>query len=260
MALTGEIWGRKEAAVLQELAHENIVVLLHVSAFPDCMEFVFELMDMDLKAFMSLTDGLAMEEDELWYYSRQLFSGLAFMHQNGVMHRDLKPQNLLISGIGSNAPKLKIADFGLSRFVTEPISLYSSEMVTLWYRAPEVLLQARTYGSEIDVWSTGCIICEMAAGNRPLLPGSDALGQLELIFSVMGPPRRSTHRMLRGHPGGTLLDEMADVGEELPLELKVNLPQPGLNLVRWCLEYVPDDRCSAQQALSHVVFQKKTRQ
>jgi len=242
---------------LQELSHENIVVLLHVSAFRDSMEFVFELMDMDLKAFMNLTDGHVMGEDELWDYSRQLFSGLAFMHQSGVMHRDLKPQNLLISSVGTKAPKLKIADFGLSRFVTEPISLYSSEMVTLWYRAPEVLLQARTYGSEVDIWSAGCIICEMSSG-KPLLPGSDVLGELELIFSVMGPPRRATHRQLRAHPGGDVLDAMAEVGEDLPLELKVSLGQSGLNLVKWCLEYLPDDRCSAQQALSHVALQKKT--
>ncbi len=239
---------------MQELHHENIISLLNVSSSPDAMEFVFELMEKDLKAFLS---KCVLEEQEVWHLSRQLFSGLAFMHRFGILHRDLKPQNILLSNINGGAPLLKIADFGLSRFVTEPVTNYSSDMVTLWYRAPEILLQARVYGTEIDVWSAGCIICEMVTG-KPLLPAADVETEFALILSTLGPPPLSALRLMRALPGNKLLDDMDSLDPQLPmLEQIVDLPRSGLNLVKWCLEYIPEDRCTAQQALSHVVFAAK---
>jgi serine/threonine protein kinase len=249
----------QEAAVLQELQHDNIVALLDVIANDSSIEFVFELMDMDMKAYLEQLGRVRMHDMFVWEFSRQMFSGLEFLHRNGVVHRDLKPHNLLLSNKQGRGrfPRLKIADFGLSRFVTEPISSYSSEMVTLWYRAPEILLQARTYGTEIDIWSAGCIICEFASG-VPLLPGADAAAELELMVAVLGPPPLAAVQLMKAHAAGHMLDEISEIVEDTPLDELVSLSRPGgLKLVKWCLEYLPGDRCSAMQALSHTVFSHK---
>lgn len=107
----------------------------------------------------------------------QLLKGIAFCHEHRVLHRDLKPQNLLINKKG----ELKLADFGLARAFGIPVRSYSHEVVTLWYRAPDVLMGSRKYGTPIDIWSAGCIFAEMITG-RPLFPGTSASDQLLKIF------------------------------------------------------------------------------
>lgn len=103
------------------------------------------------------------------------------------MHRDLKPQNLLISERG----ELKLADFGLARAKSVPTHTYSNEVVTLWYRPPDVLLGSTQYTTSIDMWGVGCILYEMAAG-KPAFPGATPPDQLSLIFTALGPPDRHT--------------------------------------------------------------------
>ena len=100
------------------------------------------------------------------------------------MHRDLKPQNLLINRTG----ELKLADFGLARAFGIPVRCYSAEVVTLWYRPPDVLFGAKLYTTSIDMWSAGCIFAELANAGRPLFPGSDVDDQLKRIFKLLGTP------------------------------------------------------------------------
>ena len=111
----------------------------------------------------------------------QLLTGVAYCHHHRVLHRDLKPQNLLINREG----ELKLADFGLARAFGIPVRSYTHEVVTLWYRAPDVLLGSRKYSTPVDIWSIGCIFAEMVNG-APLFTGSSEEKQLEIIFEKLG--------------------------------------------------------------------------
>ena len=107
----------------------------------------------------------------------QMLSGINFCHARRVLHRDLKPQNLLIARNGA----LKLADFGLARAFDIPVRTYTHEVVTLWYRAPEILLGSKQYSTPVDQWSIGCIFAEMVL-KRPLYPGDSEIDELFKIF------------------------------------------------------------------------------
>lgn len=110
-------------------------------------------------------------------FTYQLIRGIYFCHTHRILHRDLKPQNLLIDKEGN----LKLADFGLARAFGIPLRTYTHEVVTLWYRAPEVLLGSRHYSTAIDMWSVGCIFAEMAM-RSPLFPGDSEIDEIFRIF------------------------------------------------------------------------------
>lgn len=116
-------------------------------------------------------------------YLRQLCEGVAYCHAARVLHRDLKPQNLLVDRAG----RIKLADFGLARAFGIPVRAYTHEVVTLWYRAPEILLGARLYSTAVDVWSLAAIYAEMASG-RTLFPGDSEIDQLFRVFRALGTP------------------------------------------------------------------------
>ncbi len=103
--------------------------------------------------------GAALPPEQTQSFLYQILQSLVFLHSNRIFHRDLKPQNLLISEDGKT---IKLADFGLARAFGLPIKTYTHEVVTLWYRCPEILLSAKHYSLGVDLWSTGCIFAEMA--------------------------------------------------------------------------------------------------
>uniref|UniRef100_A0A8C2FR76 cyclin-dependent kinase n=1 Tax=Cyprinus carpio TaxID=7962 RepID=A0A8C2FR76_CYPCA len=178
----------REVALLRKIEHfnhPNIVRLLNVSAGWQNEKFdltlVFEYIDQDLTTFLSKASEKGLARDKIKDVMRQLLSGLDFLHTNTVIHRDLKPDNVLVSSRG----EVKIADFGLARIYTYHIALTPC-VVTLWYRAPEVLLQS-SYMSSVDLWSAGCVFAELFL-LRPLFRGFTEIQQLQKIFEVIGLP------------------------------------------------------------------------
>merc|ERR1711988_843407 len=167
----------REISLLKELDHPNVVQLLDVIHADQKLYLVFEYLDMDLKKHMddfeSNNESPGLPEKLSKSYLRQLLDGIAYCHDHRVLHRDLKPQNLLIDNKGC----IKLCDFGLARVFSLPMRNYTHEVVTLWYRAPEILLGSRSYNMAVDVWSLGLIFSEMLTGNT-LFPGDSEIDQL----------------------------------------------------------------------------------
>jgi cyclin-dependent kinase len=187
----------REISLLKEMNDPNIVRLLNiVHADGHKLYLVFEFLDVDLKKYMEAlpqsqggrgkpfpeTTGTALRNmglgpEVVRKFMWQLLSGIRYCHAHRVLHRDLKPQNLLINEDGN----LKLADFGLARAFGVPLRTYTHEVVTLWYRAPEILLGGRQYSTGVDMWSIGCIFAEMCT-KKAFFPGDSEIDEIFKIF------------------------------------------------------------------------------
>ncbi|KAK4235410.1 kinase-like domain-containing protein [Achaetomium macrosporum] len=238
----------REISLMKELKHENIVALHDVIHTENKLMLVFEYMDGDLKKYMDTQgDRGALKPPVIKSFMYQLLKGIDFCHRNRVLHRDLKPQNLLINSKG----QLKLGDFGLARAFGIPVNTFSNEVVTLWYRAPDVLLGSRTYNTSIDIWSAGCIMAEMFSG-RPLFPGTTNEDQIIRIFRIMGTPTERTW------PGLSQFPEYKTTWQMYATQpLSSILPQIdplGIDLLQRMLQLRPELRISASEALTHQWF------
>lgn len=237
----------REISLLRELSHRNIVDLKDCVQEDGKLYLVFEFLDKDLKKFMESCTGL-LSPALVKSYMFQLCRGMAFCHARGVMHRDLKPQNLLVTRDGI----LKIADFGLARAYCPPIRPLTHEVVTLWYRPPEILLGSQAYAPPVDVWAVGTIFVEMVT-KRPLFPGDSEIDQLYKIFRQLGTPNDSVW------PGVSQLQDwntafpMWNKSDYVPAVLD-NLDPLGIELLDLCLAYDPKDRITVKESLHHPYF------
>lgn len=239
----------REVSLLKSLKHENIVDLLNCVQSDGKLYLVFEFLDKDLKKYMDTTSG-PLNPQLVKSYLHQTLHGLAFCHARGVMHRDLKPQNLLVNKAGD----IKLADFGLARAYSIPIRVLTHEVVTLWYRAPEILLGSKTYAPPVDIWSMGVIYVEMLT-KRPLFPGDSEIDQIFKIFRLKGTPNNTVW------PGVNQLPDFKSVFPSWPqrsvaavLNLQSKIGEEGVDLLEKMLAYNPADRISAKEALSHPYF------
>lgn len=237
----------REICLLKELKHRNIIRLLDVLHGENKLTLVFEYCDQDLKKYFDSCNG-EIDSDTVRLFMQQLLRGLSFCHSHNVLHRDLKPQNLLINKNG----ELKLADFGLARAFGIPVKCYSAEVVTLWYRPPDVLFGAKIYNTSIDQWSAGCIFAEMANSGRPLFPGSDIEDQLKRIFKLLGEPNEENW------PGVALLPDYKDLNvQQATFNLSQVVPklnQKGKDLLQQLLICNPALRISAEDSLKHSYF------
>lgn len=238
----------REISLLKELQHPNIVCLEDVLMQENKLYLVFEFLSMDLKKYMdTIPSGQFMDKMLVKSYTYQLLQGILFCHQRRVLHRDLKPQNLLIDSKGV----IKLADFGLARAFGIPIRIYTHEIVTLWYRAPEVLLGSQKYSTPVDIWSIGCIFAEMVT-KRPLFHGDSEIDQLFRIFRTLTTPTESIW------PGVSSLPDYKSTfpnwkTNTLSQSVK-HLDAAGLDLLQSMLIYDPAKRIAAKTALEHHYF------
>jgi serine/threonine protein kinase len=236
----------REISILKELHHPNVVDLREVLNSQGKLTLVFEFMDSDLKKFMDAQKG-PLPESLIRSYAYQMIAGLCYCHCHRIIHRDLKPQNLLINQIGF----IKLADFGLARAFTIPLRNYTHEVITLWYRPPEILLGSKFYSIAIDIWSTGCIIAEMMM-RKPLFPGDSEIDELFSIFRVLGTPNEESF------PGVTQLPAFSDTfpkWEPKNLAHVIKAADPvAIDLLSQMLCYDPARRISAKAALDHPYF------
>eukprot|EP00123_Amoebidium_parasiticum_P001422 comp12503_c0_seq1/m.7461 comp12503_c0_seq1/g.7461 ORF comp12503_c0_seq1/g.7461 comp12503_c0_seq1/m.7461 type:complete len:296 (-) comp12503_c0_seq1:468-1355(-) len=237
----------REVSALMELQHQNIVKLLDVVCENARLLLVFEYLDQDLKKYIDTAPPSGFTPAHVKSFMWQLLQGLHFCHSRRMLHRDLKPQNLLLDKEGN----LKLADFGLARAFGIPLPQYTHEVLTLWYRAPEILLGGKKYSTPVDIWSVGCIFAELA-NRRPLFPGDSEIDQLFRVFKVLGTPNEETW------PG---VSELPDFNPSFPQNrpkplntIVSNLCPAGYDLLAKMLVLDPAFRITARGALEHPYF------
>ena len=164
-----------------------------------------------------------------------------------MLHRDLKPQNLLINSEGL----LKLADFGLARAFGIPVKNFTHEVVTLWYRAPDILLGSKNYTTSVDIWSVGCIFAEIV-NRAPLFAGQNDGDQLGKIFAIRGTPTLDDWSGLAELPLYEQHMTNMPMHSTRPLDMLVpNLDELGLDLLEKMLKCNPAERITAKQAMQH---------
>ncbi|CAN8325636.1 unnamed protein product [Cochlearia groenlandica] len=240
----------REIIILRKLDHPNVIKLeglILVDRDSSILYMIFEYMEHDLLGLSSLL-GVEFSEPQVKCYMAQLIRGLEHCHTNHVLHRDIKSSNLLINEDGI----LKIADFGLSTFFDPHNSVpLTTHVVTLWYRPPELLLGASHYGIGIDLWSTGCVIGELYAG-EPILPGKNETEQLHKIFELCGSPSEGYWTKLKLQLS-TPLRPMFPYGSHVGETFK-EFPSPVISILETLLSIDPDLRGTAASALKSEYF------
>jgi cell division cycle 2-like protein len=189
----------------------------------------------------------------------QIVSAAEYLHSNWILHRDLKTSNLLMNNRG----EIKIADFGMARYTGDPPPKLTQLVVTLWYRAPELLLGTENYGSAIDIWSIGSIFAELLT-REPLFQGKNEVDQLSKIFNLLGTPTTTSWPGFRSLPNAKALHPILyassiSAPRALPTSKFPYLTSSGLKLLSELLSLNPADRPSAAETLAHPYFHEDPR-
>ncbi|EDW74516.1 uncharacterized protein Dwil_GK21358 [Drosophila willistoni] len=241
--------GLREIMILKQCKHENIVQLREV-VVGKSLDSIFLVMDFCEQDLASVLDNMPQPftESEVKCITLQVLRALKYMHARYIIHRDLKVSNLLMTDKGC----IKVADFGLARLYCNPPKPMTPQMVTLWYRAPELLLGSRTYTAAVDMWAFGCILGELLIG-KPLLPGNSEIAQLDLIIELLGAPSKSIW------PGFTELPALQNFTlSQQPynnLKSKFQALRPaGRGLLNLLFIYNPSTRATAEECLNSKYF------
>lgn len=249
----------REIKLLRLLSHKNIISLLEIimsrpassNKFRGSTYLVFEYMDHDFVGLMTIKYHFRLSEIKC--IMKQMLEGLKYLHEMKIIHRDMKSANILLNNNG----EVKIADFGLARqFSTSPQIYYTNKVVTLWYRAPELLLGSTNYTTQIDMWSLGCIFAELLTGEI-LFKGDKEPRQIELIYEICGSPDKETW------PEAEKLEYYNTLAPKMPYEnrlrevilgKKSDIDSETLDFLEQFLVLNPCKRLTAEEALEHRFF------
>jgi len=246
----------REVSLLRDFAHRNIVQLkdFQIVSMVE-YQLVFEYVPDDLHQVLKgyRLAGTQLPLADIFHHFAGLLNGLHACHSVGIIHRDIKPQNILIHPVDG----LKICDFGLARTFWRPAHKYTREVVTLWYRGPELLLGHPQYGPEVDLWSAGCVLAEMATG-RPTFPGDSEITTVFKILELLGTPTEATwpgfeHHLAHWSPHFPKLPptDLGSIRERRP-----ELSEAGMDLLRSLLVMNPASRLTARRAKAHAFLSR----
>lgn len=251
----------REVNVLLSLSHESIVSVreMVVGDGMDKVFMVMEFFEFDLKDGIDRFDG-ALAQSELKGILQQVLSAVEYMHSKWYLHRDIKTSNILVHRSG----RIALADFGLARRYQEPPQALTQLVVTLWYRAPELLFGECRYGPPVDMWSVGCTFGELIR-REPVMPGQGELDQIDQIFSMVGVPTKETWPTFEDLPNAGLFRWKPRLQKDLLLPKQFPIASPmsgkqafldanGYDLLQRLLTCDPAQRITAKQALEHAYF------
>lgn len=239
----------REIKLLQSLSHPNIIFLHEMMVSKGNVYMVFDYMEHDLTGILSQTQ-FTFEPAHLKSLCHQMLGGLAYLHQKGVVHRDMKGSNILVNGRG----ELKLADFGLARiFQKRRKNDYTNRVITLWYRPPELLLGTTIYGPEVDMWSAGTIMLELFT-KKPVFQGNDEIHQLEVIYRILGTATTDRWPGLADMPWYELVKPKEIFKNYFRAAFQKYMSPAALDLAEGLLTYDPEKRLTAADALNASYF------
>jgi len=240
----------REIKLLQSLKHQNIVNLQEVMVEKNDCFMVFEYLSHDLTGLLN-HPSFKLEPAHKKHLAKQLFEGLDYLHRRGVLHRDIKAANILVSSDGL----LKLADFGLARFYAKRRQLdYTNRVITIWYRSPELLLGETQYGPAVDIWSAACVLVEIFT-RHAIFPGDGSeISQLEKIYAILGTPNKVDWPGLIDMAWFELLRPTVRRANVFADKYKDRLTPAAYDLLEAMFQYDPAKRPSASDVLEHPYF------
>ncbi len=240
----------REIKLLQSLKHHNIVNLQEVMVEKNDCFMVFEYLSHDLTGLLN-HPTFKLEPAHKKHLAKQLFEGLDYLHRRGVLHRDIKAANILVSSEG----QLKLADFGLARFYAKRRQLdYTNRVITIWYRSPELLLGETQYGPAVDIWSAACVLVEIFT-RHAIFPGDGGeISQLEKIYAILGTPNKFDWPGLVDMAWFELLRPSARRPNIFAEKYKERVTPAAYELLEAMFQYDPAKRPSASDVLEHPYF------
>jgi CTD kinase subunit alpha len=240
----------REIKLLQSLKHHNIVNLQEVMVEKNDCFMVFEYLSHDLTGLLN-HPTFKLEPAHKKHLAKQLFEGLDYLHRRGVLHRDIKAANILVSNEG----QLKLADFGLARFYAKRRQLdYTNRVITIWYRSPELLLGETQYGPAVDIWSAACVLVEIFT-RHAIFPGDGSeISQLEKIYAILGTPNKVDWPGLVDMAWFELLRPSARRPNVFAEKYKERVTPAAYELLEAMFQYDPAKRPSASDVLEHPYF------